>query len=359
MTFAGDLPMSTLYVGNQQASRIYVGDIMTWQPYTGDGSMELVEYTGNGVNPRTQTGLPWAPGLVFFTNNAGTSSYPRYWLDPRAASRPKYWALTGLNPITYGFNGFTGDGWISNNTVFNTSGRPYQAFVWPKGNAVLETNSNGSLVTTQYVNDEAGWSSGTYFGNAVSGATFAHGLSTAPSMVIVWGDTDPITNPRLWGAGYGAQALYDWSEPTGQFGNNGILTADSTTVTVDDIDAVNKSGAECSYICFSDKVGKTASGTISGDGTAPLVISTGFEPKLIMLFGTDGATDAKGPYGYTARTDQTAPYFANYRTLGNAYSTPDPQPISDKVQMLVDGFQVGTGNRGNNGSTTAFWIAFK
>lgn len=359
MTFVGNLPMSTLYVGSQQASRIYVGDIMAWQPYAGDGSMEMVEYTGTGATNRTQTGLPWAPGLVFFTNNANPSTYPRYWLDTLSASKPSYWAMSGLTPLSYGFTGFTGDGWISSSSTFNANSKAYQVFVWPKGDATLQTNTLGSLTASQYANDQAGWSAGTYFGNGLSGATFGHGLSTAPSMVIIWADTDPYTNPRLWGDGYGSRVLGTWSEPAGEYGNNGILTVDENTITIDDIHAVNELGAECSYVCFADKPGMTASGVINGDGVNPVIVNTGFEPRLIILIGTDGTTDKLGPYGYTARTGQTAPYFANYRTLGNSYSTPDPQPISDKVQMLADGFQVNAVNRGNNGTTPAFWIAFK
>lgn len=357
MTFVGSSSMSKLYVGSQPALRIYTGSVMSWQPYAGDGSLQLVEYTGTGTTQRTQTGLPFAPGLVLFTNDANSSTYPRYILDALSASKPAYYAANSLFPLTYGFNGFTADGWVSNGGAFNGSGKLYQVFVWPKGDATLSLNSSGSISTSQYANPSSGWSAGTYFGNGISGATFGHGLSTAPTAVIIWGDTDPYTNGRLWGAGFGSYALGNWSESNGEYGNNGILSVDGSNVTIDGRRAVNESGSECTYICFTDVPGLISSGVANGNGVDPVIVNTGFEPRLIMMAGT-GTGENAFLYYYTARTDQTAPYFANYRTNTNS-STPDPQPVSTKVQFLVDGFQIDATNRGNDGSDPAFWIAFK
>lgn len=358
MTYVGNSLIGGVRVGGSAVQRMYVGDEMAWQPYTGDGSMLMVEFTGNGATNRTQTGLPFTPGLLLWINNGGPGTYGRYWIDLWGSPQPRYWAVGGLNPLTYGWGGITADGWKSTSNSFNSSGRPFQVFVWPKGDAVQTVNNDGTLEASIFVNDQAGWSSGAYGGNGAADQTFGHGLSAAPSMVLIWGGTDPYTNPRIRITGQTYRAG-SWSEPGGQSSSPGIITTDENVITVSNIDAVNKLGAINQFIAFRDVPGKVATGTVNGNGVATEVVTgLGFEPTLVFLMGIDGTTENEGLYAYTKRTGQTVPYYANYRTMTAYYSTPDPQPISTKFSMLADGFQIEAVNRGNNGTSAAHWIAF-
>jgi len=318
--------------------------------------MWIEEFTGAGGVGNTVSGLPWRPGILMTTDNTGPTS-GRMWATETTNKYDDMWSWSSTTPVT-GFGELTADGWTGSSTYWTTSGVDYQVFHWPAGSGGV-INNDGTIASEVYNSPISGTACGRYYGNGLGSATVGHGMGAQPCLLLIWGDCQDIRNGRIWAPTFGTHPLGTWSENGGETGDNGIVTANTTTFELDGILATNELGSAMDWVAFTDTPGKIASGSVNGDNVSTVTVTgLGFEPRLMILLGRDGGvTDARGQYAFTYRDGQTAPYFANYRTLNSGYSTPNPQPVSTDVQFLADGFSIEPGFRGNNG-TAATWIAF-
>jgi len=187
----------------------------------------------------------------------------------------------------------------------------------------------------------------TYTGTG-STATVGHGLTVAPSMIIIKhrnaaGDDWPVYHIGLTSAAYriyldttGAQV----NDPTG-FMNSTAPT--SSVFTVGSNSSVNASAGTFVAYCFAPVAGYSAFGSYTGNGSAdgPFVY-LGFRPRFILLKNSSAVTNwviwdtSRNPYNLS--TQQLFP------------NTSDSEDSTGSCDILSNGFKLRNTNSTWNGS---------
>jgi len=346
-----NLPSPTILQGNQYF------DALTW--------------TGNGSNPRSFTGLNFAPDFVWAKNRSVAYTHSLYdVLRGAGANKELISASTsaegGGNQDEFGYlSSFDSAGFTSaagssgQNYYFNDVTYPaFVAWNW-KANGAGVTNNAGSITSTVSANTTAGFSIVTYTGTG-SAATVGHGLGVAPSFLIFKNRsgtdgwivfTQAITATTWWDtrlllastAAAASGAGYLTSAPT------------STLLTLSGSTPVNASSNN--YVCyaFAEVAGYSAFGSYTGNGSTdgPFVY-TGFRPKWIMI---KNASNGIQSWNITDTSRSTF-------NVSNAYLVPnqaDAEGTSGYANMdiLSNGFKLRIGDAFVNGSgNTMIYMAF-
>ena len=167
----------------------------------------------------------------------------------------------------------------------NTSSNSYVAWNWLAGGTGV-SNTDGSITSTVSANTEAGFSIVSYTGNGTAGATVGHGLSVAPSVLIV----KNRDSARDWAFYHeylgGTKNLYLNT-------TNAAITASSrwndtdptsTVFSIGTSVATNTSSEDYICYCFSEKEGYSKFGSYEGNGSSdePFVY-TGFRPAFVIF----------------------------------------------------------------------------
>ena len=159
-----------------------------------------VLWTGNGASSRAISGVGFSPDFVWAKQRGQAIGHVLYDSvrgvgNDKELSSNSTQAEGGGNSDQYGYlssfdsDGFTGvDGTGSPNYYFNENSQTFVAWNWLAGTAFSNDASAtgvGTIDSEGQVNTTAGFSIVSYTGNATSGATIAHGLSSVPQMLIV------------------------------------------------------------------------------------------------------------------------------------------------------------------------------
>ena len=201
----------------------------------------------------------------------------------------------GGSLTSFDSDGFTmggSDGIISN------SGSIYVAWNWVAGTSFTNDASStgiGSLDSSGTVNDTAGFAIVKYTGNGTSGATIKHGLSTAPTFMMIR-VYDAAAGFQIYSKSLGATKFVylNTTEAAGTSAGAWNDTAPTSSIfTVGNGGNTNNTenaGLHIAYI-FSERQGYSKFGSYTGNGNAdgPFVY-TGFKPAWTLIKRTDSAT---------------------------------------------------------------------
>ena len=302
-------------------------------------NFNTILYTGTGSSASHTLGF--RPNLVWGKKrNAGQN----HWLINDVGDVNKWLATdnsnnegTEANGTTFDANGFT----TASNDLFYNNGGNYVVWAWKgNGTGTAVSNTSGSINSTVSANTSAGISIINFQGNATSGATFGHGLSSAPELVIIKNrDTD----------GYGW--LTGFSALTGGFekylalGTTGGVADDtniwndtapsSTLITLGSDTFGNKNGDDHICFAFHSVEGFSQFGTYKGNGNAdgPFVY-TGFRPEFIIV----KSTAANTPWMmFDNKRDTDNPVTTYLLTYSNAQE--GSAPSSNAVDFTSSGFK--------------------
>jgi hypothetical protein len=257
--------------------------------YTGSGS------SGNAITNSGNSDLK--PDWLWIKSRSDTEQHTLYDSSRGSTKRLMSDATNAeYTNSTQGIQSFNTDGFtLGENDQNNKSSQTCVAWQWKANGGTTSSNSNGSITSTVQANTTAGFSIVTYVSNNTEGATFGHGLSSAPEIVIVKGrdsadnwavfNGTSTTNSRSFHldttdaeipvSSYNFWNLY-WDE-----------TRPSSTVVTLGVDAkVNKSGNEnfVAY-CFHSVQGYSKIGKYTGNGSSsdgPFVY-TGFKPAFFLI----------------------------------------------------------------------------
>jgi len=280
------------WINNSGASFIYMAfaaDPTTVEP-TLEDSFNTVVYSGNGTGQSIDT-VGFAPDLVWVKNRFFTN-YHILSDTVRGINKQLYSNTADAEQSDAGFiTGFNIDGFdVGNSPSTNTSGSDnYVAWNW-KGAELPAINSNGSIPSVVSANPAAGFSIVSYTGNVTQGATFGHGLSSAPKMVIIKSRTTalPFT---IYNSNIGATKYLYLPYTNGanvyDFWNNTDPT--DTVVNLSSDVNVNAVLPMIAY-CFAEVAGFSKFGSYSGTGSAGNAQTLGFEPAFVMAKRTDNAS---------------------------------------------------------------------
>jgi len=203
------------------------------------------------------------------------------------------------NTNTQGLQSFNSDGFtLGSEPEMNENGTTYVSWNWKAGTSFTNdasATSIGTIDSTGSASDISGFSVVSYTGTGSSG-TIKHGLSTAPSMVII---KNRSHDSKSWiiaqkSIGYANGIFLNLSDAKASEGSAFNSTAPTSSVfTVGNTSLVNDSGDNYIAYCFADIQGYSkVSGSYIGNGNAsgPMIV-TGFSPAWLMIKQTAAAND--------------------------------------------------------------------
>jgi hypothetical protein len=321
-----------------------------------------VLYTGDGVADHAVT-VGFQPDFVWLKNR--TDAHSHRVID----------AVRGDNKVFYSNNQMaeevvtsTGDDFNFTSTGFtlpsedasiNNDTKNYVSWNWKGGNATSGTGdfTQGSLASTCSRNVDAGFSIVSYEGDGNNGATFGHGLSSTPQIVIVKNRSGSGDNWTVWGGGssslFGRLSLND----TASNYTNYNATFSSSLVTMPDYDnAWNGNGNDYIAYCFHSVDGYSKVGSYTGNGsTDGTFVYTGFRPAWVMIKCT---TDTESWWVFDNKRN---PYVSLQNRLQPNSSDAEITNIAsgaDNIDFTSNGYKaVGLGG-GTNSNNTYIYIAF-
>ena len=186
---------------------------------------------------------------------------------------------------------------IGSDTRLNTDADDIVGYFWKGGGGSGSSNTDGSIdTTTTSANVAGGFSISTYTGNATSGATLGHGLSKAPTWMMVkkrvsggwmvyhqYNTTEPETeelNLEVTEATQDSDNIWNDTAPT------------ATVMSLGNNAAVNANNVAYVLYCWHDVEGYSKFGAYTGNGqNVPNGVFTylGFRPAWLMIKRTDSA----------------------------------------------------------------------
>ena len=324
--------------------------------YSGNGSTNNITLDGNSN---------LSPGLVWIKSR-NQSGYNHCATDVvRGATKIIRPNLTNdedtyANSLTsFNSNGFT-LGSDSSNGEQNLSGESYISYNWKAGGSA-SSNSNGSITSSVSVDTTAGFSIGTFTGNATAGATIGHGLGAAPAWILC----RTISAAKDWCVYHHKNTSAPQTEVL--ILNENSATTDtndrwndtlpgSSTFTIGDSSQLNASGGTCLFYAWTERKGYSKFGDYVGNGNANgTFVYTGFKPAWIMVKRTNSAENW---YIQDDKTNILPNPALNslMANLGNAEDTNSTGRIKD---FLSNGFKLRTNDSAVNGNgDTYIYAAF-
>jgi len=277
--------------------------------YTGTGSQLAVTLDGD---------TDMQPDFVWFKNRGTTNSHGlqdsvRGFDTTGIQSTNGTDADPAFDGSTLGYVSAVGsDGFtVEAGNCANASSNNYVAWCWKAGTAFsndASATSIGTIDSSGSASDTAGFSICSYTGNATNGATVAHGLSSAPQMVITKNRADAGTSWQVLTNIYPSYSEGDYiylssTQAKANSANVSFLPT-STTWQMESGQAGNVASTQIAY-CFAEKQGYSKFGNYTGNGNADgTFIHTGFRPAFIMI-KKSSATDPwvifdnkRAPYNY-------------------------------------------------------------
>ena len=264
----------------------------------------------------------------------------------------------GSNTTAYGgISGVTSDGFTvtagsSNADYVNTSGRTYASWNW-KANGAGSANTDGSISSTVSVNTTSGFSIVKYTGTG-STATVGHGLSSAPSMMIVKGISF-VDNWCVFHSSLGGGKKVRLNTTGAEISTTESWNSTSPTSSVFSVGAdgeTNNNGSTMIAYCFAEKQGYSKFGSYKGNGsTDGTFVYTGFKPAFVMVKRSDTTKNwylqDNSRNGYNASNPYLSPNINVAETGGT------------EVDILSNGFKLRAGGTGHNESGgTYIYMAF-
>ena len=244
----------------------------------------------------------------------------------------------------------------------NNDGDAFVSWNWKAGTSFTNDASStsiGSLDSSGSVNDTAGFAIVTYVGNGSSGATIKHGLTSAPTFMIIR-VYDATAGFQVYSKAVGATKFAGYLNTTEAAGTTaGVVnnTDPGTSVfTVGNGGNTNNDGGNHIAYCFAEKQGFSKFGSYVGSGSAPGPFSyLGFKPAFLLM--KEDGTDGWGLYDNKRNPSTTTSYLLQANDNGA-----ESNAVANQIDFLSNGFKVcasGTqGNFINESGKTYVYMAF-
>ena len=299
----------------------------TYAIIQGNKYMDATAYSGAGGNSTVTNAGVFKPDLVWVKSRTDTGSH---------VLQDSVRGFTGATKLssnsTNAENNNAGDatdpiyGWVTNATSsgfsvyagttpsqVNKSGQNYVGWQWQAAQGANVTNTTGTVTSKVSANTTAGFSIVTYTGTGTTG-TVGHGLSSAPSMIILksrnpadsWlvyhaGNPNPATNTLILNDTIAVQtSSLNWNSTAPTSSVFSVYNPGSGGYS-------NGNGYLYVAYCWSAVPGFSAFGSYTGNGAADgPFIYLGFRPKFVLFKGSTTAggwmiaDTARSPYNISA-----------------------------------------------------------
>ena len=310
-----------------------------------------VTYTGNG-GTQAVSGVGFQPDFVWIKNR--TQAYNHTLVDSvRDAGGWRYLESNTTNAEGYNntlVSSLDADGFsVGSSSTTNGSGNSMVAWAWDAGSGSAASNTDGSITSTVKANNDYGFSIASFTGASTQGATFGHGLDTAPSMVIA----KARTGAQNWfvyhsALGYTKSVFLNLTNASAT--DNNTWRADPTSSLVTIGDNFTSSNNYIAY-CFAEKTGYSKFGSFTGTGAAGNSITLGFKPAFLLIKETGNANS----WELFDNTRNTSSPF-DKRLFPNSSQA---EATTTSLSYSDTGFETLNGNTGiNRSGGTYIYMAF-
>jgi len=198
-----------------------------------------------------------------------------------------------------GFSSAAGSSSGNNNLYFNDASETFVAWNWKAGTAFsndASATSVGTIDSEGSVNTDVGFSIIKYGGTGSNG-TVAHGLNSAPDVVLVKGRANSSRFWTYWGTQFDASTTYIYlnttdAEDTGGASITNSAYPTSSVFSIGTSVFVNGSGETYIAYCFHEVEGYSKFGKYTGNSNAngPFIY-TGFRPAWLLIKKTSATDD--------------------------------------------------------------------
>ena len=318
--------------------------------YAGNGSSQSITFDGSE---------DMQPDWVWIKSRTDTRKHNLYDVV-RGANKRLVSNLTSAEDQpdnNAGVNAFNSNGFtVGSETDVNGSSRNFVAWNWKAGTSFTNDASAtgiGTIDSTGSVNTDAGFSIISYTGTGSAG-TVAHGLGSAPAMIInkKYNTTE---NWFVYHKSLGNNKSIQLNSTAASYtsGNWGNTDPTSSVFSLSTTDS-NTSGATYINYCFAEKKGYSKFGSYVGNGNANgTFVYTGFKPSWVMIKRTDSATG-----GYWVMFDNKRNTFNVMDKYLFAQSS-DAEDTSNLIDFYSNGFRPIVSNLMHNGSGASYiYMAF-
>ena len=316
-----------------------------------------VLWTGNDT-ARTISGVGFQPDFNWIRNRDIVTNHLLFDAVRGASKSLRSDSTAAEGSASDEQTGYVSDGFtLGTGEDVNGNAEKIVAWNW-KANGAGSSNTEGSINTGgTSANTDAGFSISTYTGNATSGATIGHGLTKAPTWMLVkkltsggWfvyhefntaaPETDEL-NLEVTEATQDSDNIWDDTAPTAtvmSLGNNGGVNANNVAFVL---------------YCWHDVEGFSKFGGYTGNGVADgPFIYTGFRPAFVLTKVTNAADD------WSIADNKRSPFNVAGESL-----RPNSTAVEDSaadIDILSNGFKVrqADSHRINYGDDTFIYMAF-
>ena len=321
-------------------------------------NFNTVLYTGDNTTGRGITGVGFSPGFLWIKNRDANDNF----INVDSVRGPTiYWSsntggtfTTDSNMVTsLDSDGFT----IGDEVEVNTNTENFVSWNWLCGDSFDPTTGSTVVTATGNANTTAGISVVKYLGPGGSTDTFAHGLSLAPSLVIIKADAGDA-------AIVGSDQLASWTGGIRLSTTNAVNDADTywrdlaptaSLVRIGTAGDVNDGGGTTSYsaYCFHDVEGYSKVGSYTGNGNADgPFIYTGFRPAWILVKNSTASGNSWDMWDNKRDTYNVMNHLLQADNSGARIT-------SAEVDFVSDGFKVrSTSDAMNDSGETLVYLAF-
>ena len=314
--------------------------------WTGTGSSQTITNDGNS---------DLKPDLVWIKCRSTTRDHVL--LDStRGGTKVLTSNTDGAEATDGAITSFNADGFThSGQNAYGGNGETHVGWQWKANGGTKADNNDGSITVNLQVNQEAGFSIGTYTGTG-SQLTLGHGLGAVPKLHI----TKKLNAADAWnvyhesiGNTHGLRLNNtDAKEDFGFYGDTSPTSSVFTVGGVTDNDRLNTNGGSYVFYSFAEKQGYSKFGSYVGNGSTngPFVY-TGFKPAWLMVKGTSGGREW---FMFDGTRNPTNPF----NKYVKAEAT-DTEASSNFGDFCSNGFKVRSdGASYNTNGQTFVYIAF-
>ena len=328
-----------------------------------------VLWDGNGVSPRSITGVGFEPSLVWLKPRSNTFNH-RLMNAVSGANKMLFSNKTDAEQTDehYGYlTSFDSDGFTmvtgsTGDDGTNDSGDTYVAWNW-KANGSGVSNTDGSITSTVSANTESGFSIVKWSGNTTDGATVGHGLDQQLEFCTIKNLTTGSTN---WHSKHSALSgensiFLNLTNAAAVTGGGNPTFPDASTIQLNagtggdsGLRGINFSGDDYIAYCFHSVEGFSKFGSYTGNGSTdgPFVY-TGFRPAFV-LFKSASSTNGWFLMDTTRDTSNLTQIF-----LRPNASDAEGTAANSVADYLSNGFKLrGVGGDVNGSGNTYIYMAF-
>jgi len=354
-----DGKIDQLRIFSSELSSSQITQLYNEKPETDTSNFKAVLYEGTGAGNHYVSNVGFQPDLVWLKNRDASANHKLYDSVRNEVLESNTTAASGSTTqiTSLDANGFTLGGSAS---VYNGSNTDYVAWVF-KGGGDAVTDNSGDVSAEISANTDLGFSIVKYNDSGTSGQTVAHGLDSAPTVMITK-TTDTATDWVVY------TTLIDGGMDYLKLNDNVAAAASSLTVpTSSFIYSRGQSSTSIINYLFHSVNGISKMGTYEGNGTTDNKIyttndgtstgSNGFKPSFVMLKNLD-TSNTRWIIMDTARDPVNTAYRVLSANLSNAESDSTAYWLMD---FESDGFRLkyGADNEFNKSGDTFIYMAFK